>query len=118
MKGKLPADVNSLFKTSTASEETLRLIKEWLKTCKGEKHNLCKLETEGLDDIPRRLLDVRPNNPRLYFPKPEEKGKLRYLCLSHCWGKGTMYKLTKDTMKDMETGVSVDRLPRNVTRWT
>lgn len=112
MKGKLPADTNSLFQASTASEYTIHLIKEWMKCCQGEKHFLCKLENEGLDHLPKRLLDVRPRKPRLYFPTLKDKDKIKYLCLNHCWGKGNMYKLTAETFPELQKGIEFSRLPK------
>ncbi|KAK4113137.1 HET-domain-containing protein, partial [Canariomyces notabilis] len=112
MKGDLPADCNSLFQTSTASEHTIHLIKEWMKCCQGKEHFLCKLENEGLNDLPKRLLDVSHKKPRLYLPSIRDKGNLKYLCLSHCWGKGGVFKLTAATLPILQSGIEFSQLPK------
>ncbi len=45
MKGKLPRDCDSLFEAGTASDDTMHLIREWMKCCQSKEHFLCKLET-------------------------------------------------------------------------
>ena len=100
------------FSKNTASDATLKLARGWIKECKKEKdHYLCATGNKSWEP-PTRLLDVRGIKPRLIFSKPTMR-KLRYLCLSHCWGGAEIYKLTQKTLPTLKRGVDPGLLPKN-----
>ncbi|KAF5253701.1 hypothetical protein FANTH_1393 [Fusarium anthophilum] len=77
------------FPITTEFQTTTTTIKSWITDC--------------------RLLDL--SNGSLVLR--EDLGqKLRYACLSHCWGKISIVKTTNQTIASFKTEVPLDQLPK------
>ena len=100
---------------STRSEATFALARKWICECLS-KHGLCNADS-GLTFIPpTRLIDVGPldgsQDPRLYITSAEDQN-IRYMTLSHCWGRAEILTLTHETYEQMLSGFSMTILPQS-----
>lgn len=90
--------------------DSLKLPKFWLRECQ-DNHPECRQRDEAW--LPTRLLklDEVSNGIRLV-----ETGKSigigDYVTLSHCWGKASLIKLTRENQHSLCSAIRVDELPR------
>ncbi|KAF2963497.1 hypothetical protein GQX73_g10074 [Xylaria multiplex] len=87
--------------SSTASEETLVRIKEWIDDCRAN-HELCRMGESSLGYMPKRILHLI--NGRIVLR--EDVKPHAYACLSHCWGPSqspikTLLGTIEDFKKDI-----------------
>ena len=81
----------------------MALAREWIRKCRSSHSERCRPIPESGDEEwnPTRLIDVgcpdKGINPRLYHSS-ESREPLRYLTLSHRWGRQNVVKLTSDNM--------------------
>ena len=65
--------------SSTASQESLAQVREWLEICQTSHGCLGRVPTT----LPKRVIDVSLPTVKLYETTMETG---QYACLSHCWG--------------------------------
>ena len=93
------------------------LLRAWLDWC-DKSHDCNECDTKSKVALPTRLLYVGDPNPdvlRLYCPK--KNNRVKYVALSHCWGKLTdenkrQFCTTNDNIKARINGFSFSELPR------
>ncbi|TGO63510.1 hypothetical protein BELL_1074g00020 [Botrytis elliptica] len=82
--------------SSTGSDQSLNLSKQWLQNCNGSHVSCSSKNTAYPRFLPTRLIDVRMEEsaitPRLCLRKDVPINSV-YFTLSHCWGK-VMPKIT------------------------
>ncbi|KAF7888102.1 uncharacterized protein EAF02_002643 [Botrytis sinoallii] len=82
--------------SSTGSDESLNLSKQWLQNCNESNISCLRKATTYPRFLPTRLIDIRMEEsaitPRLCLRKDVPLNSV-YFTLSHCWGK-TMPKIT------------------------
>lgn len=98
---------------NTGSESCLKMAHQWLSAC-VEDHKECVSE-EDASWLPSRLVHVGSVNPardpRLCL-KEDYPPTLRYLTLSHCWGKFLALKLTESTLQQFRRTIPPSALPK------
>jgi len=100
---------------STRSEETLSLIKAWLRKCRSE-HVQCR-STTSTRKLPTRLVCVQPTNTaskltaKICRTDVIAAGR-SYLALSHCWGDTKFLTTTRANLNAHEISLPVDRLSK------
>jgi hypothetical protein len=102
--------VERLVPCDTASEHSLETIRAWIKRC-NDDHD-CAPKSR-VPSFPRRVLDVRDNQVRLY--ETNDQGKTdKYACLSHRWGASpeTMFRTTQATFSSFKEDIPWASLPR------
>lgn len=91
-----------------------------LETCLSE-HIACRIRQKREAWVPTRLLDICPGSTqqdiiRLVQTRSLSAGtalnELRYLTLSHVWGRAQPMKLTMVNLVDLEQGFRLNDLPR------
>lgn len=87
----------------SSSQQCLSLIKNWLRDCE-QCHASCARQT--LPKLPTRVVDVQEPS-RLYETNHESS---RYVALSHCWGKVSLYRTKKATLGVHKKGIGWDDL--------
>ncbi|PMD47717.1 HET-domain-containing protein [Hyaloscypha variabilis F] len=94
---------------STGGDKALALASQWVRNCLMN-HQICTGDRD-LDFVPPRLLDIRAASICL-ITDTSNMGKVSYVALSHCWGKGSdqFMKLTANTMDSLRNGVGEDEL--------
>ena len=104
---------------STDSESCSEFILQALTRCLID-HGLCR-DVELAPWLPTRLLDLRPELPsedaiRLIqtedIPEDSRLNAVHYLTLSHTWGQVCPTRLKLSNMKEMETEIRFEILPR------
>ncbi|KAF4958964.1 hypothetical protein FGADI_2043 [Fusarium gaditjirri] len=85
-------------------------MQSWIKECVGTHEGCRQIPYQSNSFIcPKRLLDL--SNEKLVLR--EDLGqKLRYACLSHCWGKIKIVKTTTQTIGSFRTEVPLDQLSK------
>ena len=99
----------------SSSEECVSLVRGWIEECE-QKHRKCaherQLRSEGASSsrLPSRIIDIgEKEGDRIRLT--ETKGRSgRYVCLSHCWGKGQTLILTKENSASLQNGISMSSL--------
>ncbi|KAH8708508.1 heterokaryon incompatibility protein-domain-containing protein [Phaeosphaeriaceae sp. PMI808] len=92
----------------TRSNESLETARKWIKTCDKE-HLTCMQNVSSA--VPRRLLDLKNNQVRLYETTSKDQGT-RYACLSHCWGSPSKtLRATRSNYHDFTNNIHWDELP-------
>lgn len=106
-----------LLSGNTSDQGTLHWIQDRLATCK-EHHPSCgSADSEDVDHYPRYLVhlgDVDIKNPSASRIRiVEAKQRVRYVCLSYCWGPTTTNRLTlnKGNLQDLLLGMDWGSLP-------
>ncbi|EMD66339.1 hypothetical protein COCSADRAFT_34907 [Bipolaris sorokiniana ND90Pr] len=98
----------------TGSSHALQWLKDKLGLC-DSTHKHC--EHRGETSLPRRILDVGGTNDssaakdqdiRLIETKHDIND---YICLSHCWGSGEMFRTTKENISERMHNIHFNDLP-------
>jgi hypothetical protein len=79
-----------------------------------QHHTLCQHTTSKSDFVPTRLIDVKEVGDLsvcLYEHKSLPAG-LRYVTLSHCWGKSQPLKLLKSNVAPFRDSIKITTLPK------
>jgi len=96
--------------STTGSEASLGLLRQWLSDCK-EKHPQCRPPKTGL---PTRVIDIglpgENQHPRLLEAQPGRDGE--YLALSHCWGKPELREQNQAWSADPENLLPLGEWPQ------
>jgi hypothetical protein len=92
----------------------LELAQRWLQDCLSKHTKCCQENTNWL---PTRLLKIcGPGASKIEListdSEPSSTHHVRYLTLSHCWGKLRFFTLTSQTLPQLLNGVDVSMLPR------
>ena len=101
--------------SSTDTRESKSLVAHWLDICE-QKHIKC-LPHKGSDWYPTRLLDLgslsdsQIDQLRI-IESQRESPTGPYVTLSHRWGGSDVYKLTKTTYANLQSGIRTRTLPR------
>lgn len=93
-------------KTSN-SEGCLTLAKAWLDDC-VRNHPQCESRLALM--LPRRVLDVKDGQLKLFLPEDGRRG--HWVALSHCWGKTNTFKTTPSTLESHRRGIEWASLPK------
>jgi hypothetical protein len=83
----------------TSSYDTIKNIKNWLKTC-SEEHPDCNIPR--VSQLPRRVLEVSNRRVRL-FETNEKIGE--YVALSHCWGQKPVIRLLASNLEELKKDI-------------
>ncbi|KAH7094792.1 heterokaryon incompatibility protein-domain-containing protein [Paraphoma chrysanthemicola] len=91
-------------------ELAVAFIKACLENCDSD-HPQCQRSRPSR--LPSRVLELRgPKDVRLHVGEFTEADRLRYACLSHCWGGTVPLRTTKDTVQSfLADGIPWDSLP-------
>ncbi|QGI64057.1 hypothetical protein CEK27_008028 [Fusarium fujikuroi] len=99
------------FPSTTEFQTTTTTVQSWIRECL-DTHDGCQSQINDQSAsfiCPKRLLDL--SNGALVLR--ENLGqKLRYACLSHCWGKINIVKTTTLTLGTFKTEVPLDQLSK------
>lgn len=99
--------------TNLDLERCLAIASTWLEACQ-EQHPACTIEEAAL--LPSRLLDLgtgkRVDEVHLREFRNVDRDHIRYMTLSHCWGKEEFLTTTKSTLLERKTGILVSQLPK------
>jgi Heterokaryon incompatibility protein (HET) len=103
----------------TASEPSLKLIREWIEDC---VRNHPKCNTKLSTKLPTRLLDVSQSDSTNYRStislvstgRWSQVDSIRYAALSYCWGGSDCFKLTSTTNSSLEAGIDIEELPKTI----
>ncbi|KAK4109817.1 hypothetical protein N656DRAFT_791659 [Canariomyces notabilis] len=62
-------------------------------------------------NLPTRVIDVgdQTKQPRLHVSRPGETG--RWVALSYCWGGDSSFILTKESFRDLQSGIALSVFP-------
>ncbi|RTE79083.1 hypothetical protein BHE90_006436 [Fusarium euwallaceae] len=96
------------------SSSQFAFIKEWLRVCQ-ETHNHGHLPGARLSssELPTRVIDLGSlDKPKLQLIAGEAMESHEYVALSHCWGKGMMFRALKENIEILAKAVDFRRLPR------
>ncbi|KAJ3468292.1 hypothetical protein MRS44_002357 [Fusarium solani] len=96
------------------SSSQFAFIKEWLRVCR-ETHNHGHLPSARLNssELPTRVIDLGSlDKPKLQLIPGEAMESHEYVALSHCWGKGMMFRALKENIETLAKAVDFRRLPR------
>ncbi|RSL99222.1 hypothetical protein CEP52_009893 [Fusarium oligoseptatum] len=96
------------------SSSQFAFIKEWLRVCQ-ETHNHGHLPGARLNssELPTRVIDLGSlDKPKLQLIAGEAMVSHEYVALSHCWGKGMMFRAMKENIKALADSIDFRRLPR------
>ena len=91
----------------TSSTDSINTIKTWIDTCNCQHQCVESGAPQMLD----RLLQITEQT--IFFRENLDSTKLKYACLSHCWGvDGLEIKLTKSNKLDLCNGFQCNTLPK------
>ncbi|KAM0427798.1 hypothetical protein ACHAPT_007255 [Fusarium lateritium] len=96
------------------SPSQFAFINEWLRVCQ-ETHNHGHLPGAKLNlaELPTRVIDLGVSDkPKLQIVAGEAMESHEYAALSHCWGKGMMFRAMKENIEALAKAVDFRRLPR------
>ncbi|KAJ3535151.1 hypothetical protein NM208_g7251 [Fusarium decemcellulare] len=99
--GRAALIMNNLNPSTAAS-----LLQKWLAAC--DQHKRC---TSDPQTLPRRLIDISMNNPRLIETAEACLSSRRYITLSHRWG-------SQESKKPLTTTISTYHLRRQGIDWS
>lgn len=111
---KDPSDhVSRTPNTSTGSDASMELVKDWIGTCRNT-HRTCQA---GSEEVPTRLLDVSQvkdtSTGIIRLVDSRVLGPVQYVTLSHRWNPSYNYFTTKSNLEaHLEHGMDINNLPR------
>jgi hypothetical protein len=98
--------------TRPPSAEFFDQVKSWIDEC-GHKHRQCPLLTGEPQSLPTRVLKTTQTQGDFKVQLHEGNGKkLRYITLSHCWGKDQPVMTTRANLADHFREISWSSLPK------
>ena len=105
------------YSTSTNSEQSLNVAKEWLRTCLNEHKCSGERLRHAAVKLPTRLLEVNEVQRQLTVRVVDAVTlqDVRYVTLSHSW-EGVQHqvlKFTKANATNLRAGIHIDQLPRS-----
>lgn len=102
--------------SSANSAASLSVARSWYQQCLS--HTTCRNWKQETRVLPTRLIQIcRPdsNSPVLSARIHETKylpTSTPYATLSHCWGKGVIFRLLKENLKDLSVSIPISQLPK------
>ncbi|KAK3395966.1 heterokaryon incompatibility protein-domain-containing protein [Sordaria brevicollis] len=118
-----PPFSNTLYSTSTSSQDSVSIIRSWINYC-SRYHPNCNrttfyTENTEYTSLPTRLIDVGEADgelaPRLVLTSTSVSRSIKYLTLSHSWAitsTDSTLKLTKRNLRDLQKRIPLETLPR------
>jgi hypothetical protein len=94
--------------TSTSSEQSLSMAKQWLGDCVKDHIDCNPSEKEV--NLPTRLVQVSPNL-RLVMGESLPRNT-QYIALSHCWGLEPIYTLRQSTLCELLESIPMEEFPK------
>ena len=98
----------------TGSEQSFRIIKDWIETCLATHTGLCSKHSakNGASELPDRILELSLGMlPRVRLVDTGNRLE-RYACLSHCWGGRQPLQTTRDTISAHRQNINLGSLPK------
>lgn len=110
-----PPPHDSFLTASTGSDATLMTMKNWMSLCLN-KHKHCSNQGEFPVYLPRRLLKISncPLTPKIRLTEIgiQDKSKIAYTTLSHCWGGRATLKLQQSNYVPFLEDIDFNELPQ------
>lgn len=94
---------------NSESDVAFARLKEWVTNC-VDNHDACRVK-HGHPVLPTRVLDVQRATENIYLVQ-NPSDTANYVALSHCWGTRERLILTKESVEQLQTGVSTKSLPK------
>lgn len=99
--------------TSTGSDESMELVKDWIGTCRNTHEN-CQPVSE---EVPTRLLDVSQvkdtSTGIIHLVDSRVLGPVQYATLSHRWNSSyNCFTTTPNLKAHLEHGMDISNLPK------
>lgn len=89
-----------------------RLLRQWLDVCDTEHgHRTAEFLGTGALQMPTRLIHILDS--KIHLETTQESSFVRYLALSHCWGKSPKLRTLTSNLSAFCTEIPYDRLPLN-----
>lgn len=106
----------ALMMSSAKSATSFSVARSWYQQCLN--HETCRNWREGSRFLPTRLVQIwRPENQstglsaRIYETE-NLPTSTRYVTLSHCWGKGVIFKLLQSNLEELSQAIPIGQLPK------
>lgn len=93
---------------SAQNSECLKVARTWLQKCQQE-HPQCRVH--GMQELPKRVLDVSRESVRLHIPTRGTKGS--WVALSYCWGSEMLLRTINDNIESHKMGIAWGSLPKS-----
>lgn len=106
----------ALMMSSAKSATSLSVARSWYQQCLN--HEACRNWRQGSRFLPTRLVKIwRPENQSTGLSaRICETGNMpastRYVTLSHCWGKGVIFKLLQNNIEQLSQAIPIGQLPK------
>lgn len=94
----------------TGSDKTITLISQWLDDCVRE-HPTCGTSDETLW-MPTRVVEIYGEEKVRLCTTAKKHLAERYVCLSHCWGKGELFRTLKANFDKHHNDIPWDKIPK------
>ncbi|KAH7076693.1 heterokaryon incompatibility protein-domain-containing protein [Paraphoma chrysanthemicola] len=98
---------------NTGSDSALGFVTAKFKECR-EHHVQCRRASPDQHFVPKRVIDVSQSQHDWVrvCEREDIQGDLSYATLSHCWGSVQPLKLTTETVRQFQQGISIKQLSR------
>lgn len=102
--------------SSAKSAASLSVARSWYQQCLN--HVNCRNWRKETRSLPTRLIQIRrpdSQSPDLSARICETKDlptSTPYATLSHCWGKGVIFRLLKSNFEDLSQAIPIEQLPK------
>lgn len=107
-------NVCSSLALSTRSQQTIQQVKVWIGDCLQNHTDCRKARRKGPRKLPNRLISVEKDHKGKMTARLCRSDGLSaetcYLTLSHCWGKQSFLRLTRDKIRPFEDNIPIDEL--------
>lgn len=97
---------------NTGSHLNMDLAQKWMRACQ-ESHTDCTAQSSAYHSPPTRLVDIGQSNDhlRLIVVDTNLASTVKYVTLSHCWGKLDFMKLVQAILGSFQESISYPHLP-------
>ncbi|KAH7348131.1 heterokaryon incompatibility protein-domain-containing protein [Pyrenochaeta sp. MPI-SDFR-AT-0127] len=100
------------FSLWTGSQATFALARDWISTCKHH-HRKCSVFKAQASSLPARILDITPSKDSTSIQlryvsdiiRNDPTVTFQYVTLSHRWSRYPQFRLTKQSLHQLHTGV-------------
>lgn len=106
----------ALMMSSAKSATSLSVARSWYQQCLN--HETCRNWGQGSRFLPTRLVQIwRPENQSISLSArlcetESLPTSTRYVTLSHCWGKGVIFKLLQNNLEELSQAIPIGQLPK------
>jgi hypothetical protein len=94
----------------TEDAELLDLTKSWFERCTRSHGAPCALPANVA--LPARLIHISQSDARHLKLRITRGMHGRYVALSYCWGQGSSFKITCDSIDTLRSGFRTAEMPR------